>query len=344
MRKTVQVAIFNIILFVLLLVLLEGVLHLMRDAPYQPPEQADISVASGEQFFQKDSILGYKHRPGNFELQLQNGTYCFQATHDQYSLRNTSDQRGAEIKRNEIWLFGCSFTYGWSLSDEETFAWKLQSMIPEYRVVNWGVNGYGTIHFYLQLNQALTESNKPSMIVVNHADFHHERDINTYNYHRSISMWNEFAQIKRPYVYDHSEDALDIRYVGNNYQPWEVATKYILGKYGQFIYERIWDGLHHKESLRTTACILDHIQKLCTQHGITLVVANVGVKKKFIQSYVQERKLPYVDLAVDYRQKKWTNLPYDKHPNARAHDWYAGRLATFLEPLLAESISEVPLK
>src|SRR5262249_26695941 len=55
---------------------------------------------------------------------------------------------------------GCSFTFGLGVNDEDTWPWLLQERMPDYRVVNVGVNGYGTDQALLaaerelQLNRA----------------------------------------------------------------------------------------------------------------------------------------------------------------------------------------------
>ncbi|MFO1378459.1 MAG: hypothetical protein U1F14_15795 [Steroidobacteraceae bacterium] len=42
--------------------------------------------------------------------------------------------------REKIWIFGCSYTEGWSLNDEETYPWLLQERFPDYdELANFGV-------------------------------------------------------------------------------------------------------------------------------------------------------------------------------------------------------------
>jgi len=49
-----------------------------------------------------------------------------------------------EVSQNHLALFGCSFTFGSGLSDQETLAAQLVARMPNYRVYNFGVGGYGT--------------------------------------------------------------------------------------------------------------------------------------------------------------------------------------------------------
>jgi hypothetical protein len=120
----------------------------LRVAGYKPwqIENVDVAVEPKGNFFTKDAELGYKHLPGKFKVTL-NGNYSFKATHLNNSLRvthplNTYNQSS---KKPEIWIFGCSFTYGWSLNDSETYPWLMQEKLPNYEIVNFGVNGVYSI-------------------------------------------------------------------------------------------------------------------------------------------------------------------------------------------------------
>jgi hypothetical protein len=91
---------------------------LLRVAGYKPLqiENVDVAIEPKGNFFTKDSELGYKHLPGKFKVTL-NGNYSFHATHLNNSLRITHPFNTYNLQSNkpEIWIFGCSFTYGLSL-------------------------------------------------------------------------------------------------------------------------------------------------------------------------------------------------------------------------------------
>ncbi len=59
-----------------------------------------------------------------------------------------------------MWLVGDSFTMGWAVADNETFAWRLQELRPDLRVLNFGVGGYGTFQSLLVLEK-LFASDRP---------------------------------------------------------------------------------------------------------------------------------------------------------------------------------------
>ena len=328
--KAIKLIVINIIVIILFSILTECILVGLGQRPYSSQEKNEIILKSGKQFFQQDDILGYKHCSGKFDIELKKGLYNFSATHKN-TLRITSDLNALEyVNKDEIWIFGCSFTYGWSLNDEATFSWDLQKRLKQYKVVNWGVSGYGTLQFYLQLKAALKSNKKPTIVIVNHGDFHHERNINSYNYKRSISKWNNFEKIKRPYLVSCSRDTPKIKYVRNEYCPWNLSTKYAMMKNIQFGCERILDGIKHKKSLRITASLLDSINDLCKENNIELIITNVGLKKEFIRKYSAENDIAYLDISVDYTNPEFNNLPYDNHPNVKANQVYSDKIYKYI--------------
>ncbi len=61
---------------------------------------------------------------------------------------------GLEYHKKPIFLFGCSYTYGQALEDNQTFAYKL-SHLTKRPVYNRALPGKGIQHMYWQLNSPL---------------------------------------------------------------------------------------------------------------------------------------------------------------------------------------------
>ena len=144
--------------------------------PWDVPD-LPIHVTPGGRFYATHPKLGYTHLPGAFLVTLPDG-YAFRVTHLPNTLRVTHPLPTAapEHPKPEIWLFGCSFTHGWSLNDQETYPWRLQERFPASAVVNYGVGGYGTIHALLQLWAALHTRAPPVVAIYAYAGFHDERN------------------------------------------------------------------------------------------------------------------------------------------------------------------------
>jgi len=158
-----------------------------------------IQVSPGNQYFQKDSILGYRHLAGQYNVTLKEN-FTFRTTHDSNGLRITHLLSENKDSLPQIWLMGCSFTHGWSVADTATFAWQLQSKLENHKIVNFGMNGLGTIHSYLQLKKQLEHGILPKKVIVAYADFHKERNTFSLARRTAVARWNFLGSHTQPYA------------------------------------------------------------------------------------------------------------------------------------------------
>jgi hypothetical protein len=122
----------------------EGLLRLLGAGPWDP-RPVNVQAEPGGSLYELHPTLGYRHRAGEFRITQE--VLRWTATHDDETLRITDrpGDEGRGARRPELWIMGGSFTHGWAVNDWETFPWLLQEGLPEYRVVNFGVGGYGTL-------------------------------------------------------------------------------------------------------------------------------------------------------------------------------------------------------
>src|SRR5206468_9604074 len=87
-----------------------------------------------------DPQLGWILRPGHWRY----GPYTPNGRQVEVSIgpdRTRRTREGAGLAgdaKPELLLLGCSFTFGWAVSDDETWAWRLQSLRPDLEVRNRG--------------------------------------------------------------------------------------------------------------------------------------------------------------------------------------------------------------
>src|SRR5262249_55624405 len=103
-----------------------------------------VAIQPAGNYFRPDPVVGYLPRPGRTMIELP-GQFSFSMTHLSNGLRIThSLDTYPSSSKKALWIFGCSFTHGWSLNDEQTYPWLIQQNFPEYDVVNFGVEAYST--------------------------------------------------------------------------------------------------------------------------------------------------------------------------------------------------------
>jgi hypothetical protein len=103
-----------------------------------------------------DSLLGYKPKPDCIHRSIKksnDGTliYDVQNSIDGNSHRITPVQDGSD-RKCFILFFGCSFTYGEGLEDNQTLPFYVAQFCPEYMPYNFAFRGYGPQNMTAQLS------------------------------------------------------------------------------------------------------------------------------------------------------------------------------------------------
>ncbi len=318
--------------FLALLVFLLGAELVVRGQGHEPwaPGRREIQVVPGGELYQPDPVLGYRHRPGPFAIRLTNG-YKWVATHGQDTLRRTraGNREGAGGKG--LWVFGCSFTHGWSLEDDQTYPWKLQEKLPTYDVRNFGVGGYGTLQSYLQLDRELESADPPEICVLAYADFHDARNTFLRERRKSVITWNTRQGLPQPHAWLNDEGELEWGTDESVYREFPGMRRFA---FAHFLEQRY----NEREAARSRShdvskAIIERFQGLCEEHGIRLFVAGISDHEDTadVLAWCRERGIAAGDISVPLDEPGNRNLPHNAHPSARANQEYARRLRAGLE-------------
>lgn len=89
--------------------------------------------------------------------------YHVRVRFDEVGSRFTGD---TPVGSDEIWFFGCSFTFGWGVADRETYSGALAGHHwPEYRLRNYGLPGKGLAEGWLLLEDRLASQPPPRAVI-----------------------------------------------------------------------------------------------------------------------------------------------------------------------------------
>ena len=112
-----------------------------------------------------DPVTGYKPRPGAAVRSVRKGRadgvvqYDVRYTVDEHSRRKVAQHPEA---RKAVLFFGCSFTFGEGLTDEDTLPYRVNEKIGgEFQAFNFGYSGYGPHQFLALLESSLPEGSLP---------------------------------------------------------------------------------------------------------------------------------------------------------------------------------------
>jgi hypothetical protein len=281
--------------------------------------------------------FGIQLNPGTYDISI-NDSLHFKATHLENHTRKVSY---GKKDSTDILLLGCSFTYGFGVNDDETFASLLQKEHPNLGFENDGVIGYGTVQSLLQLKEAVIQ-NPPKALILIFSKYHFMR--NTLSpeyrsnlktgYHRSSqNVDNLMAQSQFPYKTD-CDSRIQLASWNEMYENW--PGREWLASINWF--QTLRDKFNENQALQieVTVCLIKEMQAICKENAIDfgLVCLDGDVRTQAIKLALSD--LPWLEVGFDFENNEWTNAPFDTHPSAAGHRYIANRIEPFLSQLLHE--------
>jgi hypothetical protein len=300
------------------------------------PDPVAAEVEPGGSLYLPDPVLGYRLRPGAYTVTLASGLR-FRATHDAHGRRATGPPPAPDAgPRPEIWLFGDSYTYGWSVDDAATFPWLLQEALPRHRIVNFAVGGYGTLQALLQLESALREPPRPALVVLAHNFFHDPRNTFSRLRRREVAPWNRLGPIAHPLARLSPQGRLELGSAPVEYAELPLMRRSALANLAATALDLLDD--RRLRGHEVTRALLARFVATARQHGVPVVVTALEASPANapVLAYAASLGARAGDASVDLRRRENTNLPHDGHPSALAHRRYAQRLAPLLRDALRD--------
>lgn len=288
--------------------------------------------------------LGFSLGEGTYEVSV-NGAPRYTATHkDGRRITRTYKQK---LQWTNVFIMGCSFTYGMGVTDTLSFPYQLQKSLGAFSdVQNFGVPGFGNVQSYLQLKQEVENGNKPNLVVVNFCDFHHERNSLTPRYRNSLVLGyqrsnkevaKELAKSKFPYM---ENGKLKTVAFDDMYSNWPGRETFAAVHYFQSNNDKRLSGKINLE--KNSLALFKKMKAFCDEHEIKLIVSGLTKNKetrKFL-SLLEKSGIETIDISLDLKNKKYNQLPYDSHPNGKAHAHFAQALSNIIGEWIA-SISSL---
>jgi uncharacterized protein (DUF1778 family) len=297
--------------------------------PWRENEQSMV-VKPGGRFFQEDSLLGYRGRPGRFELLLDD-SLAFTVTHDAEGWRKTSLDSTLSDSLPQIWILGCSFTHGYGVNDADNYPAILQQRLPGYRICNYGMDGYGTLQSWLLLRDLLRQGRRPYAVILAYGAFHDQRNTANRYWHKALHGQRIADDIRYPYIRLDKNDSLLIHYGEIDYHPLPLQRYLALAS----LIEERWN--HSEDAgLRSkfvTEILIQRIADASHAAGSHFVLAGIyrhAETTAMLQTFKIEG-MQTADISQDLDAPTMRILPGNGHPNAEAHARMADALLDHLQ-------------
>ena len=311
----------------------------LRILGYGPYRQTEYSISSEPRMcMQASSDLGFSLGEGEYVVSV-NGAPEYTATHV-HGKRITRDG-SLKFSMSKVFIMGCSFTYGMGVPDSTSFPYQLQKHFGVLAdIQNFGVPGFGNVQSYLQLKHEVENGNKPQLVVVNFCDFHHERNSLTPRYRNSLVLGyqrsnkevaKELAKSNFPFIENGRLKSVAFKDLYSNWPGRETfaAVHYFQSNNDKRLSEKI-------NLEKNSLALFVKMKAFCDQHYIELIVTGLTKNRttlKFL-SKLESSGIRTADISLDLGNTKYNQLPYDSHPNEKAHAYFAQALS----PIIGEWI------
>jgi len=293
--------------------------------------------------FKVDSLVGWKLNTGKYQLCVWNSNNCVNVTVDSLGNRITSLDDSSIGKRPALQVYGCSFTFGFSVADTATQCFKLQQKLPTVKVENKGVPGYGLAQMYLLLQQTLAAGDTPAIAVFNYGTFHDMRTPLNKNWSaRTVRAITEgynarFRTMNYPYL-EFEGDSAELRFskVQDLAKDWPGSEKIALVKLmnvATYALHDRWIMPHlHQVTVKTAL----EIARYCKLNHITPVFASLTPGNNEVFDSLAAHGYYTLDYGITvwdhYKANAYNCAPQDpEHPNGNAHSVYAQKLLEFMK-------------
>jgi hypothetical protein len=263
--------------------------------------------------WQYDPVLGYAHIPNSSGRDYgSHGSFDVVYTIDAGQRRMAPSPPSPAMT---VAFLGGSTTFGHGVADAEAYPAVLGSAHwPEVRVENHAVNGWGTVHAYVRMQQLLAAPDRPDVFVYGAIPHHVRRNYLSREWLESILTVPQMAT---------GEGQLDRR----GHPHFELSK----GRLVSHGIARVEDSVPTsprvmRKELKLTTAYLAEMQGMADEGGVGFAVVllpSANPWPPLIVATLQREGIPYLDLSSTPVER----IPRDGHPGSTGHAAIARAIA-----------------
>ncbi len=280
--------------------------------------------------FEPHPTLGWVHRPGEHLFPP------FSPGAEEVRMRFLADGsratgHAAPAGRPSLVLVGGSFTEGFAVNDEDTFAWKLQARFPELAVRNFGTGGYGTHQSLLVLERLLEEDPPPRRVVYGYYAEHEIRNVAAPDWLEALTRFSRrHDDVAVPYASLEGDRLL--RHPPGRYPLWPLGDRTATVAFFQDRWADLTGAARVPQRRQVTERLIRLMHRRCEERGTEFLVVFLLANAPTRTAYGKALDAAGVPWADCYRRLAPSlRVPGDGHPNGKLHGMWSRCIATALE-------------
>jgi len=313
-----------------MMALLEGILRLTKEPPWQP-DLVPFRVEPGGKLYEDDPELGYRLKPGRFTVFMADG-FPVETNHWSSPERATA-QNEKPSGESEIWILGCSITYGWSVPDSETFPWQIQAALSGCRIRNFGVPGYSDLLALLRMRNEIKSGHHPKGVVLVYGSLHDERNAGLRRWQKTLirSRDDNIGPQAQPRARLDREGRLVISPRPESFREFPGMRSWSI----PHSIEKRWTKIEANAVpvVEISRRIIESMSREAETAGAWFLLGGIedDPKTRAMLDWWKTRGGRAVDLSVNLEEPGMRNHPHDVHPGPKAHRIYADKLLRALQ-------------
>lgn len=272
-------------------------------------------VLDEPQLMAPDDVLGWRNLPGShrFRYRTAEGPIEVTVNVDVEGHRSSGLPQPEADGLPEIAVVGGSFTFGWGVADDQHFVAQLARSLPQFRVINLGVGGYGTYQSLLALEARYADRPPPVAVVLGFASFHSGRNVADPGWRYMLYRFGDRGYTRVPFV--SVADGQLVRHAPDPVFPlMSLLNRSTLCTQLMLYREMRAFATLKTDPVDATLRLVAAMRDWGALRGAPLVVAYLDQEQRPIYTAaLKQLGIPYA-LAPEI-----TSLPYDQHPNPQYH-------------------------
>lgn len=270
----------------LTLLITEGTLRFFGFAP-KPVTKAPSFEGGWASF---DPQLGWVNNPGGHpSTEPGNKIMHFDADHTRRVVGP------AKEGTKKLLFVGCSFTQGYGIEDQYTFASVIDNDLPQMKALNFGTGGYSTYQAWLTMRNELKTRNDVSYIVYPFLEHHLLRNVADASWIQALEL-KDGRMVVPPYARIRANEIHEF--------PGHIEKTWFLEMHSALIHltHSKWIIFRHTASQdemeKVTQTILSEMDSLAKRKGIPFLVAGLMYEDQGLINKVVNKDIRFVDCRL----------------------------------------------